>query len=355
MGPRAVMLAALLAAIVVVGLVPSAPPDDIPLERAEVHRDGDFIVYEAKAAGTSAPSVRNNGYATYADTTLREAYTIRLVDTTGVEHLRPDLEAIAVTMRDVIGQYVVVADGTVPYDARTRAGQIDVRVSSNAPCAGLWLGCAAPTVVDGEVQSAQVWIHPRLLQRSSASISNGIRHEIGHAFGLAHYDAAWEGQVQTMHSTSFDATEYRSGDLNGLRAIAVHATRRTPTTAPPEPAPRPAPAVVPRVVDPSGSVSDVVATGFGIVVRGHAHDPDSTEPIGVLITMDDEPFELLASRQDPDTGDAHGFEVVWSVEPGTHHVCVIARNVGEGVDTPLGCHDVVVTPTSVGQLGLQTL
>ncbi len=352
-----VLAVALLAGMVTIGLVRSAPPSapSALVERAEVHRDGDFVVYEAKASGTSAPSVRNDGYATYADTTLRESYTIRLVQSSAVEQLRPHLEGVAATMRDVVGQRVVVARGTVASDATPSAGQIDVRVATRSPCVGLWLGCAAPTVVDGQVESAQVWIHPRLLERSAASIDNGVRHEIGHAFGLAHYDEEWDGQVQTMHSTSFEAGEYRSGDVNGLRAIAVHAQRRSPSPPPPtEPATQTDPSV-PRSVDPVGSVTDVVATAFGIVVRGRAADPDSVDPIGVLITMDDQPFELLASRHDPLVGDAHGFEIVWSVEPGTHRVCVIARNVGAGTDAPLGCHDVVVTPTGVGQLGLQTL
>lgn len=358
-GSRAVARGVVLAvAVLAIAVVRSGPPA-AETQGAEVYRDGDFIVYDAKANGTSAPSVRHDGYATYGNVSLRETYTIRLLESSGVERLRPHAEAVAATMRDTIGQQVVVAPGTVAAGVVSKTGFIDVRVSSTSPCTGQWLGCAAPTVRDGEVKSAQVWISPRLLERSTASIDNGVRHELGHAFGLAHYDAPWDGHLQTMHSTSFDASEYRSGDLNGLRSVAIHAT--PPPAAPepePDPTPEPAPApvaVAAPPVDPTGSVDDIVSTGFGILVRGHASDPDTSDPIGVLITMDDQPFELLASRMDPDAGTANGFEVVWSVEPGMHRVCVVARNVGPGTDVPLGCSDVEVTRTSVGQLGLQTL
>lgn len=361
---RGVIVVALLSGALAVIAGRATPPDDAVIERAEVFRDGDFVVYDAKANGTSAPAVTSNGYATYSNSTLRESYTIRLIESAGVEQLRPHLESVAATMRHVVGQRVVVAPGTMRSSGQPRTGEIEVRVSNYSPCGGQWLGCAAPTVSKGEVKSAEVWISPRLLARSHAAIDNGVRHEMGHAFGLAHFDSAWNGQIQTMHSTSFDATEYRSGDLNGFRAIAVHAQRTAapppppPTTTPPAPPPKPAAPPVPAtppVVDPNGAVTDVVPTGLGIVVRGRAADPETTDPIGVLITMDDAPFELLASRRDPVTGDAHGFEVVWSVDPGPHRVCVIARNVGAGADVPFGCYEVVVASTSVGQLGLQTL
>ncbi len=356
---RGAFVAVLLMGVLATITVRSTPPGATEVERAEVFRDGDFVVFDAKANGATAPAVTNNGYATYGNSTLREAYTVRLVDSAGVEQLRPHLETVAATMRTVIGQRVVVGAGMVSPRSAPRGGEIFVRVSSSSPCTGLWLGCAAPTVSKGEVKSAEVWISPRLLERSWASVDNGVRHEMGHAFGLAHYDATWDGQIQSMHSTSFDATEFRSGDLNGLRTMAVHAERTTtppPTTTPPEPAPTPVPVpTAPPVVDPSGSLTDVVPTGVGIVVRGRATDPDTADAIGVLITMDDVPFELLASRHDPVSNDSHGFEIVWSVDPGPHRVCVIARNVGAGSDVPFGCHDVIVTSTNVGQLGLQTL
>ncbi len=358
--PWAIVVAALLAAVV----VRSAPPADVAVERAEVYRDGDFVVYDAKAGGASAPAVRQNGYATYGNVVMREAYVIRLIDTSGVERLRPLVAEVAATMRDDIGQRVTVADGRFPSTTRSKVGHIDVRVSSTAPCASPWLGCAAPTVDDGVVQSAQVWINPRLFDKPSYAIANTVRHELGHAFGLAHYDGLWDGRIQTMHSTDFDAPDFRSGDRNGLRALAVHATppehddehvEPAPPPPAPSPSPPPPPPPAPPRVDPTGTVDEIVSTGVGILVRGQATDPDTPDPIGVLITMDDQPFELVASRHDHATGTSHGYEVLWSVDPGPHRVCVTARNVGPGTDVPLGCSDLVVTRTNVGQLGLQTL
>ena len=357
----AVVALAVLATIAYRG----APPPGVEVQRSEVFRDGDFVVYEAKAGGTSAPAVRNNGYATYGNVVMRESYVIRLIDTDGIERVRPIADEVAATMRDDIGQRVTVADELFPRSTTDTAGHIDIRVSSSSPCTNPWLGCAAPTVDDGVVQSAQIWISPRLFDKPANAFANTVRHELGHAFGLAHYDGLWDGRIQTMHSTDFDATDYRSGDRNGLLALAIHATppaddddghdhdhghdhgqdHHEPSAAVPAP---------PRV-DPTGTVDEIVSTGLGVLVRGEATDPDTPDAIGVLITMDDQPFELLAARNDPATGTTHGYEVLWSVDPGPHRICVTARNVGPGTDVPLGCRDIVVTRTSVGQLGLQTL
>lgn len=267
-----------MAATVVVRSTPA--PDALP-ERAEIHRDGDLVVYAAKAAGTSAPSAIGNGYATYGDVTLLEHYDVRLVESPGVERLRPHLDLVATAMRDQVGQSVSVLAATVPADS-TGIGDIDVHVSTTAPCSGQWLGCATPIIDGGQIVYAEVWVHPRMLDRSTASLDNVVRHEMGHAFGLAHYDDRYDGRVQTMHATSFDATEFRAGDLAGLRHVAVHASHVEPQPAPqptpppppttaPEPAPAPAPTPPapspPPAVDESGWRQVVEADG-GVGRRG---------------------------------------------------------------------------------------
>lgn len=363
---RGVVVGAVLVALSVLGTMrATAPPSETTLERAEVHRDGDLVVYVAKAAGAAAPAVTGNGFATYGDATLLEHYTVRLVDSPDVERLRPHVDAVAAAMRGQVGQSVTVAAGTVPADTNGR-GQIDVRVSTTAPCSGAWLGCATPIIAGGEIVQAEVWIHPRMLERSAASLDNVVRHELGHAFGLAHHDGEHEGRIQTMHSTSFDATAYRSGDLAGLRHVAVHASAPTSApgqhpepTPPPEPSPAPEPAppandTAPVAVDPTGAAS-VQAGSIGIVVRGHAVDPESDEPLTVTISLDGgTPFGLSASLREAAVP-GHGFEAVWSVEPGTHEVCVVAHNVGRGHDVSLGCHPVVVTEGGIARQGLQTI
>ena len=361
---RLVALVALGVAVVAASVsIPGTAGTDGADERADgsgegavLFRDGDLVVYAAKGTGVSAPSVGGDGYTVYRNSTLREHYTIRLIDSNGIERLRPHLESVAATMRDEVGRSVTVAPGVFPADTTTTTGLIDVRVSSAAPCTGKWLGCAAPVVDDGEVRQARVWINPRLLLYSDQSLGNGVRHEMGHAFGLGHFDGEHEGLVQTMHSTSFDAPDYRSGDLNGLRRHLQSAPAgSTPTTAPPPPEPTSAERPTPvGSVDPEGSMT-ATAGVVGIVIRGHAVDADAIEPVLVTVSLGDQTFSLAAAKLDEATGARNGYEVVWSVAPGTHHVCVTAHNVGAGTDTTLGCDDVVVTPAGVGQLGLQTL
>ncbi|MDE0803603.1 MAG: hypothetical protein OSA99_09800 [Acidimicrobiales bacterium] len=322
-----------------------------------LYRDGDLVVF-AKGASVSAPAVAGDGYTVYRDSTLREHYTIRLVESSGVERLRPHLEAVAATMRDDVGRSVTVAPGTVAADATTGVGQIDVRVSSSAPCSGSWLGCASPVVDGGEISEARVWINPRLLTRSSQALDNGVRHELGHAFGLGHFNGEFDGHLQTMHATSFDALSYRSGDLAGLgRGLTGSQPASTPASATPQVAPAaPAPpvAAASTSADPSGDMH-ASAGPVGIVIRGHAVDVDATEPVVVTVTLDDQTFSLAAAKLDESTGQRNAYEVVWSVGPGTHRVCVVAHNIGAGSDATLGCDDIEITIGGIGQLGLQTL
>lgn len=335
---------------------PASPPSGGDGVGAVLYRDGDLVVYAAKGTGVGAPSVAGDGYTVFRNSTLRDRYTIRLVDSPDVERLRPHLEAVAATMRDDVGRSVTVAAGTVPAGSSTNTGQIDVAVSSSAPCAGLWLGCAAPVVDDGEVREARVWINPRLLRRSTDEIDNGVRHELGHAFGLGHFNGEHEGQLQTMHATSFDAPVFRSGDLAGLRRglSGAPANSSPDPTTPPTTAPPAHDRPSHGHVDPVGDMT-ASAGAVGIVIRGHAADADTNEPVLVTVTMDDQTFSLAAAKLDEATGVRHGYEVVWSVDPGTHRVCVTAHNVGAGSDITLGCDDVVVAPGGIGQLGLQTL
>lgn len=355
-------VAALLAALVTTvggstpGVGSDGPSDEHLGEAAVLFRDGDLVVFAAKGTGVGAPSMVGDGYTVFRNSSLRDHYTIRLVESPGVERLRPHVEAVAATMRGQVGRSVTVAPGVFPAGSNASVGQIDVRVSSDAPCSGAWLGCAAPAIDDGEVRLARVWINPRLLERSAAEIDNGVRHELGHAFGLGHFNGEFDGHVQTMHATSFDADTYRSGDIAGLRRglEGRPAPTEPPSPAPPPTSAPPAPTPSSGSIDPAGDMA--AAPGLvGIVIRGRAVDPDTPEPISVTVTLNDQAFSLTAAKLDEATGDRHGYEVVWSVGPGTHRVCVTAHNVGGGTDATLGCDDVVVTEGGIGQLGLQTL
>lgn len=47
----------------------------------------------------------------------------------------------------------------------------------------------------------------------------GIRHELGHAVGLRHYNDSFHGSLQLMNAQEVGVTDYQDGDRNGLRAI----------------------------------------------------------------------------------------------------------------------------------------
>lgn len=46
-------------------------------------------------------------------------------------------------------------------------------------------------------------------------------HELGHVYGLEHYDAVYEGHTQMMHSSLvLGVCDYQAGDVQGLRTMA---------------------------------------------------------------------------------------------------------------------------------------
>ncbi len=205
-----------------------------------VARDGDAVVLAPRAgedrteakAGASGSNERtvHDGYATFGDPDLLDAYTIRLTASPGIEQVRPYAERAAGGIRDA-GQQVAVAPGTVDRHSPNQ-GQIDIVVSESSPCSGSWLACGGPTMVEGTVHSGRIWVNPRLLSRSDHDIANTIAHELGHTMGLAHYDDVHRGEVQVMHSSRFDHASYRSGDRDG---IADNAGVAAPAPAPAEP------------------------------------------------------------------------------------------------------------------------
>jgi hypothetical protein len=73
----------------------------------------------------------------------------------------------------------------------------------------------------------------------------------------------------------------------------------------------------------------------------------------VTVTVDGRAVDVVADRAGPG-GQTRGFQAARVTGAGIHEVCALARNVGGGADTPLGCVSVTVRPPSVGSLGLQT-
>ena len=363
---------AVAAAVTVAGLVRAdasgldggVAPDGTSIDEVPglelVFHDGDHVVYEAKGQTATTPSsgiTVHDGFTTYGDATALDGYQIRLVASDGIESYRPLVQQAATAATTAGGPSLTVAPGLYPWGSVPGRGQIDVVVSSTSPCGGSWLGCGGPSIEGGVVVAGRMWFNPRLGYHSLEEIQNTVRHELGHAVGLAHYRWTYQGRVQTMHPTDFEASDYEAGDTAGLRFLtgttAVPAASAS-AASPESPAP-PAPlAPTPTSIDPVGGIDSAVANPFGIVVRGWAMDPDTTGPVPVLVTVDGDPTELSADRPDDSHG-IHGFAVVWLVSPGVHEVCATVRNVGAGHDVALGCRTVEVSSQSIGLIGLQTV
>jgi hypothetical protein len=86
-----------------------------------------------------------------------------------------------------------------------------------------------------------------------------------------------------------------------------------------------------------------------ITASGWAFDPETLDPIVVAMIIDGQWHTAWASRSRgdwaniyPGYGDVHGFAIGADVAPGTHWTCLAALNVGGGVDTMLGCQNIVV-------------
>jgi hypothetical protein len=115
----------------------------------------------------------------------------------------------------------------------------------------------------------------------------------------------------------------------------------------------------PLVAPPVGAL-DVASGGAGVIrVAGWSVDPDSAEPVGVLVTVDDRLAAMLVAAdrrddvaaRDPIAGAAHGFDDEGKATAGTHTVCVTAMNNGPGARTRLGCRTVAVSPAPVAFVG----
>lgn len=331
--------------------------DHLVFSRDGDSSDGDSIddddPVDAKAGAAGGGVKHHDGFSTYNDATLLDHYEIRLVESAGIEELRPYVARAVGEASAAGGQSLELRAGTVAPTGPQR-GQIDIVVSSHSPCGGMWLGCGGPNVEGGTIVSGQIWISPRAFRRPSNETANTVRHELGHTLGLAHYEYLHEDRVQTMHPTRFDAAAYESGDRAGLRFTAGNPHVEPPPQPQTEPRPQPQPVAS---AQPVGVVDAVKPGPFGIVVRGWAMDPDTAAPVTVTVTVDDVPADVVADR-DRATIDggrrSDAFEVVRFASPGYHEVCATAHDANGGPDAPLGCVSVTVSASSVSQLGVQT-
>lgn len=108
------------------------------------------------------------------------------------------------------------------------SNEISISMYTSPPCTGDFVGCtdAHTWSWNGNapyfISAARIWIDPGFLA-SPEIFSEILLHELGHAAGLDHYDASFEGLPQVMRSF-LDLPlvgSYRSGDRNGLAQTAA--------------------------------------------------------------------------------------------------------------------------------------
>lgn len=102
--------------------------------------------------------------------------------------------------------------------------------------------------------------------------------------------------------------------------------------------------------DPSGQVKELWGTPGSISAWGWAADPETSDPIDLHVRVDgtqwhvvraNSPYPAMPSLM-PGVGLDHGFGMRLPATPGTHEVCMWARNIGTGSDRLLACQNVVV-------------
>ncbi len=168
-------------------------------------------------------------------------YRVELVQSPGIERFTDDANAVASEINSILGRQVIsVRSGLVSSGAPERGV---IKLSGTGSFSG---SCPFPAVeAGGTVGSACVggqetrfgqtywtWGQIELLNTMTACAERAVvRHEIGHALGLGHYDTVYQGSAQTMHSTiqgQCGLADYQAGDINGLRYLDSH--RPVPAT-----------------------------------------------------------------------------------------------------------------------------
>ncbi len=103
--------------------------------------------------------------------------------------------------------------------------------------------------------------------------------------------------------------------------------------------------------NPVGLLELVAAGSPTVRVKGYAIDPNQpydAVPILVSVGAEQTPLAAYVVRPDvgalyPSAGPVHGFEAqIATAQSGPTQVCVVARNLGVGADTALGCVTIVI-------------
>ena len=158
----------------------------------------------------------------YASASVR----IRIVQSPTIGRYLPGIRAAAASLSSVTGLSVQV-DETLIADRPADFGEVLVRTSFTSPCGSLnggprtsgVIGCGGPfTTGTGQILRGEVYLQPDFY--CSTNGPELVAHELGHAFGLGHYDTTYGNLNQMMRSSVSGVPTYRAGDRAGLRALA---------------------------------------------------------------------------------------------------------------------------------------
>lgn len=252
----------------------------------------------------------------------------------------PDHTKVAVATKSVaselhrLGLPVVFAGYGTPAQSD---GRIEVTVGNygcSTPSEGRTLAVTVPYYLpaagaDVYMSHAAITVCPSFARSSSGtSLLSALKHEFGHAMGLGHTGYVYAGSHQIMYpGLQSNVTDYRAGDVRGLKALAAGA-QRVKTELPP------AGRQYSRFVD-----GKIVFSGWSLLTLF------PTRPVTVTLTDNGRTvYSSTSTVSWPSVNSTyrvtgqHGFSVTRAWTGGSHTFCVRATSsVNRRSVANLGC------------------
>lgn len=189
-------------------------------------------------------------------------------------------------------------------------------------CDGAYVGTTWPRLrklPNGKLytSSAKIIVCPELWTYDPWQWSALIRHEVGHAAGLGHFDGVYAKTTQVMRSRNMPpVATFKAGDLNGLRFLAsnnANVKELMPSVG--------------RFEDSTYEEGDVKIVGWALLEYYKAKKvtiqlTDNDKRIATVTTDVVRPD--INKNYDPGTQRPHGFELSIPWEGGTHKYCLTA-------------------------------